>query len=783
MDSPEPLRIAHLIDALDVGGAQEHVALLCAKADASRFAQIVVGLQPGAAVAEKIAARGGRVLAFGRPRPSIVRNPLACIGYFFKSARDLRALIRRERIEVLHAHLSDAEFLGAALKTLGIVKRLVLTVHTPKASPHADPNDFRNRLRRFLGAWLYKRADAVIVVSDETAEVYRREFRLDPRSLVVVENGVDAAAIRATQADRAGLAALGIEAATPFIASVGRLSPEKGHRSLVEAFAAVHQRHPDAKLLLVGDGPERPELQSLAARLGIADAVVFAGFRDRPAALVKDAAVYVQPSLVEGTSLALAEAMCQARPIVATGDTGNAKLIEHETNGLLVPSADPAALAAAVTALLDAPDKAGRLGEAACRVASERFDLPPMLEQITAVWRGEAPAPGRNNGPRVAVTGTRGIPASWGGVERQCEELYTRLAAGGLDVLVYGRSGYLGAAGGTAPDYRGVRTRLLYAPKSKHLEAITHTLLAVLDAALFERPDILHLYSQGPCLVLPLARLLLPRAKVVFTCGGVDWPRAKWGGLAGLAIRLGEYFSARLTHVRIMVSAALAEHYRTVYGVDSVVIENGTPTPQPASAPNRSILDELGLVPGRYVVAAARITPEKRIEDLIAGFTAAAIPGLKLVVVGADASGSGCLDRLKEQARRNPDVLFAGPRFGPPLFGLFSLALCFASPSELEGLPLAPLEAAAHDTPVLVSDIPPHRELFGADHPFLHPVRDVQALAEKLGALAAMNPEKRAAWAATIGVRIRERFSWDRAARKLADVYTELYAAQPLRRS
>lgn len=166
---------------------------------------------------------------------------------------------------------------------------------------------------------------------------------------------------------------------------------------------------------------------------------------------------------------------------------------------------------------------------------------------------------GRHESPgsplRVAVTGFRGIPATWGGVEHQCEELYTRLASRGHDITVYARSGYVPAGVRT---YRGVRIQRIGTIQTKYTEAIVHTLLSLLHVV-GTNPRIVHIYSQGPCLLIPLLKLLRPRIRVVFTCVGLDWKRKKWPGWASWIIRVGEICSARFPDRHVVVSGELRD--------------------------------------------------------------------------------------------------------------------------------------------------------------------------------------------------------------------------------
>ena len=375
------------------------------------------------------------------------------------------------------------------------------------------------------------------------------------------------------------------------------------------------------------------------------------------------------------------------------------------------------------------------------------------------------PVPPDGRYPRVAVLGLRGVPATWGGVERQCEELYTRLAAAGFPITIYCRASYVPRGLTT---YRGLRLVRLPALAGKHTEAFFHTLLACLHVA-GQACDIVHVYSQGPALFLPLLRLVTPRARLFFTCGGLDWQRGKWSGPASRIIRLGEWCSARFADTRIMVSQALVDSYRERYGVESCYIPNGV-TPQPPRPLGN--LAELGLLPRGYALFVGRLVPEKRIEDLIAA-TLAARCDLKLVIAGGTAGCEDYAASLREAAGGPGRVVLAGYRFGGELAALFANARLYVTASGLEGLPLSLLEGMAAGLPCLASDIAPHREVLAETGRYF-PVGDREALAAGLEA-AAVEAE---ALLAARGTACRDRaltgFGWDKAAASLARAYLGL---------
>ena len=362
---------------------------------------------------------------------------------------------------------------------------------------------------------------------------------------------------------------------------------------------------------------------------------------------------------------------------------------------------------------------------------------------------------------RVAFLGLRGFPHVQGGIEAHAEHLCPLLQEMGCEVEVIVRSSYMSAAQGN--EWRGVRFVRVWAPKSKGLEAIVHTFIGVLVAAV-RRPDILHIQAIGPALLAPLARLL--GLKVVVTHHGPDYDRQKWGRFAKTMLRLGESFGMRWSLGRIVISEVIRALVREKYGCDSTLIPNGVTLPVlPAS---HEVLDAFGLQPGRYVVLISRLVPEKRHLDLIVAFRRANLPGWKLAIVGAsdhpDAYGHSVLDA----AEKTPGVVCTGFQSGAGLAELFGHAGLFVLPSSHEGLPIALLEALSYGLPVIASDIPANLEV-GLPPECYFPLGDAAALAERLAKFAEMPltleaRDARRQWVAA-------RYDWRSIARQTVDVY------------
>lgn len=305
------------------------------------------------------------------------------------------------------------------------------------------------------------------------------------------------------------------------------------------------------------------------------------------------------------------------------------------------------------------------------------------------------------------MLGLRGVPATYGGVERHVEELGAELVARGHEVTVFCRTNYVARNPAGAATYRGMRLRHLPTVGTKHLDAIAHTALATLRS--LAGFDVVHYHALGPGLLTPIPAAL-SRARVVQTVHGLDAGRAKWGPAARSVLHAGEWLSARVPDATITVSRSLAEHYWRRHGRRTRSIPNGVRAPAARRA--EEIARRWGLARDGYVLFVGRLVPEKAPHLLVQAFRRLAAPHLRLVVAGGSSYTDDYVARLHRLAAGDDRVIFTGYLYGPVLEELYSNAALFVSPSALEaGPPLTLLEAAAAGSPVLVSDIAPQLEL------------------------------------------------------------------------
>jgi len=347
----------------------------------------------------------------------------------------------------------------------------------------------------------------------------------------------------------------------------------------------------------------------------------------------------------------------------------------------------------------------------------------------------------------VSFIGSRGIPATYGGVEHYVEELSTRLSEYGYRAAVYCRSHYAPKRG----EYRGVARRHIPCVNTKHFEAISHTLFSAIHT-LFCYDDIVHFNALGPSLLCWLPRLT--GKKTVVTIQGLDWKRRKWGPVARFVLKIGEWVSAHLSNDVIVVSEELRTHYRRHHNVDAECIPNGVDISETDSP---DLINRYGLQGNDYILGVGRLVPEKGWLTVIRAFKRIQTDK-RLVIVGGTSHSDDYIRELNSEISSDR-ILITGYLYGRILRELFSNAFLFVSASEIEGLPIALLEAMSFSLFPVVSEIPPHRELLGESGRFFRP-GDIDSLAAILTEII-NNPGLKQMTGQTLQQKAVELFGWD----------------------
>ncbi len=359
------MKVLHVIETLDFGGAEKVVVDLV-RATTGRCEPAICCVKHSGALAQRL---GTNVRVFTLDTPE---------GNDFSVPWKLKRLVREHGFELMHSHLWGV-FLESALAAKLAGVPLVHTVHGNYAAygegwQARTKLALRHGLERTVAGWHQR----IVTVSHSIRDYVVGTIGISAKHVETVHNGVEARA-------PAAVATATLRHGNTFI-TVGRLAAVKNQAMMLRAFARVHAAWPAARLQLVGDGPDRADLQTLASELGVSSQVEFLGFRDDIGELLAAADVFLMSSRYEGVSIAILEAMRAGLPTVGTRVGGIPETIEHEQSGLLVADDDEPAFAAAMLGLLqDAPRRAA-LGLAAARRQQEAFSLEAAAERYLQIY-------------------------------------------------------------------------------------------------------------------------------------------------------------------------------------------------------------------------------------------------------------------------------------------------------------------------------------------------------------------------------------------------------------
>ncbi len=361
------VRVVQMIDSLWTGGA-EQMQLTYARASLARGIQptiIMLRDYPGTVLPEHIRKSGARLLEF--PGTGLV-DPV-------RISR-LARFLRRERVDVLHVHLSYAIIVGSMAALLAGVP-VVATLHTAGASK-------RPRLEALM---LRLAARRVIAVGPTVAEAYRQ--KLGNKPIEIVLNPVEKSTVPSEHEARCLRTELIGDPSRPLIVSAGRLQLEKGFEHLLQAMQILRETHPKAFLAIAGTGTLGDELESQIRRRGLDGHAKLLGLRDDVRSILAVADVYANSSLVEGLPIAVLEAMAAGRPVVATR-VGDLPLVLNPDRGVLVSPGEPRELAQALGALLDDPAARAAMGERAREYVIQHHGSDAWFSQLLKIYEKAA---------------------------------------------------------------------------------------------------------------------------------------------------------------------------------------------------------------------------------------------------------------------------------------------------------------------------------------------------------------------------------------------------------
>jgi len=370
-----PVRVCHITKATGIAGSEKHLLTLLTGLNKAKYQVTLILLVERDKLLEDFVRRfeeGGvqvkRVLIRGDVDPLLVWG--------------LYQLLWKGNYDLVHTHLIHADLYGTLAAKLARVPIILSTKHNDDAFR-------RHPFLAFLDRLASKFANKVIVISNSLRRFFVEVEGLDSGKIIRIYYGLDAAELGVHKLGGSSVREeFGIAADAPLVGIIARLDPQKGHAYLLTAFAKVAEALPGARLLVVGDGHLRRDLERRARELGIAHQAIFTGWRDDVPCIMAGIDLLVAPSLWEGFGLVLLEAMVAGRPIVASRVSAIPEVVADGETGILVPPKDPQALAEAILRLASDQELARRMGEAGRERIEERFSAKRMVKMTENLYDG-----------------------------------------------------------------------------------------------------------------------------------------------------------------------------------------------------------------------------------------------------------------------------------------------------------------------------------------------------------------------------------------------------------
>lgn len=354
---------------------------------------------------------------------------------------------------------------------------------------------------------------------------------------------------------------------------------------------------------------------------------------------------------------------------------------------------------------------------------------------------------------KIALIGTRGIPAAYSGFETAVEHLSREFTRRGHEVTVYCRPHMTERM----PEHAGARLVHLPTVRNKYLDTLVHTAVSTAHMVTRERPDVAIYFIAGNAPVVPFARMA--GVPSILQIDGMDSERAKWPKMARTMIRQAEHMSVAAATIAVTDSESVADLYEQRFGRRILAIPYGADLPDPGTTAE---CERLGVEPGRFILFVGRLVPENNAHMLVRAHGILA-PDWPLVIVGDAPYAEGYIADLKAQA--GPSVIFPGYVFGDGYAELVHRAGIMCVPTEVGGTHPVIVEAMAAGAPLIVSDHAPNIEVVGDTAATFPLAGGPEALAVALDDLI-NDPTRRAALGQAAALRATERFGWDRCAER-----------------
>lgn len=359
-------KIAHLINGgTEIGGAERLLIDIANYSDHKIWGYCLITLDNPGILNDRLSQKGW---------PTFHLN-IAKASQGLKGIFQLKKLIDRIKPDIIHTHLHKASFAGALVSTGGIP-----LLHTRHYSDFMVR--YGNFLNRRIDYFVSHRSKGIAAVSEAVKEHLVKIERNMAEKVTVVPNGIDYKYLSSLNVNKGKelLRSLGVTS-NLVIGNVASLHKRKGHSLLIEAFRVVHEKFPEAVLVIIGEGDERNSLQEKINAYSLGKSIILLGYREDAQILMSGFDIYAQPSIEEAFGIAVVEAMAMKKPVVVSAIGGLMDIIQDNVNGLTVESENPKALAERIIGLINNLDMRNLLAEQASLFVKNHFTIERTIEK------------------------------------------------------------------------------------------------------------------------------------------------------------------------------------------------------------------------------------------------------------------------------------------------------------------------------------------------------------------------------------------------------------------
>jgi len=369
--------ILYVIDNIEFGGGERVFSQIIRGLNKERFS-VFVASNPGGIFEKKLMEVGIKIDPLDMTRR-----------YNIGTISQLKKIIKTKNVQIVHSQGGRADFFARIAARIANVPIIISSM--AMLVEGYDVSILRKGLYVLIDRWTERWVNKFIVLSEALRRSLIERHKIPPEKIVKIYNGIeieeynpDLKEVRNKKLEVKRV--LGLKNDVPVIGAIGRLVWQKGFEYLIRAAPEVLKKCPEARFLIVGEGPLRNKLILTSEKLNVADRITFTGFRSDIKEILASIDVLAMPSLLEGLPMVLLEAMAMAKPIVATRIDGITEVLENDKMALLVPAKNPHALAEAIVGILNDKAKANFFGQNAREAMKEKFSVKKMVEQIELVY-------------------------------------------------------------------------------------------------------------------------------------------------------------------------------------------------------------------------------------------------------------------------------------------------------------------------------------------------------------------------------------------------------------